>query len=553
MKMFNKIIPTLVLSLLSVNSFASDIVDNTTDYTNLFIGGFIGATILLAIFAFIKTKSANDYYAAGNNVSGFSNGLALAGDYLSAASFLAISSMVFTNGFDGLIFSIGWLVGWPVLTFIIGERIKNLSSSTWGDALDYRFKQRSVRIFVAASSVIVVLLYIVAQMVGAGKLMNSFFGMDKTYAMMLIGGLTFLYVALGGMKATTWIQILKAVMLIGSVTFMALMVLNYINWDPTVLFEKSIQLHTMQDSIMVPGGYIKDPVSAISIGLALMFGTAGLPHILQRLVTVKDSTEARKSLVWATNWIGYFYFLTFIIGFGAIVFLNQHPEIYFKGGEIKNGLLNGNGLVAVELAKATGGSVFGQFVITVAFATIIAVVTGLTLAATSALSHDLFVKKEKTESTKNTLLRARLSAAVVAILGVALSIYLQTLDTGFMVTLAFAVASSSIVPCLIMSIMWKDSTTKGIVAGGWAGLSSSVLLTILSPSIWVNVFHFSPKTVIFPFASPTMFTMTLAFLIIWVVSLWDNSEQSELERKAYEEQELVADFGPNEIKKIEQN
>lgn len=541
----NKKLQSIMLFMLSLMPLYSYAGDGETQPLKLaFIGLFAGITLLITYISFRSTKNKEDYYAAGKNVSSFNNGLALAGDYLSAASFLAISALVFSNGFDGLIFSIGWLVGWPVLSFILGERIKNLAKYTWGDALSYRFKNKSVRVFTAVSTLIVVLLYIVAQMVGAGKLMTLFFGIDSNYGMMIVGFLTLIYVAFGGMKATTKIQIFKAILLLGSVSFMAIVVLNSVNWNPTVLFVKATDLHTMKDSILVPGGYIKDPVSAISIGLALMFGTAGLPHILQRLLTVKDSIEARKSVVWATNWIGYFYFLTFIIGFGAIIFLNQNPELYFKGGNISEGVIGGKNMVAVLLANATGGEVFGQFVITVAFATIIAVVTGLTLAGTSAIAHDLLGENEENES--KSLIKAKVATVAVSVTGVGLGIALQSLDVGFMVTLAFAVASSSIVPALMMSILWKDSTTKGVVVGGWAGLISSIVLTILSPSIWVEVLHFSNSTVLFPFASPTLFTMIIAFATIWVVSLWDNSENAELERLHFDKQQLISEFGEQE-------
>src|SRR6476659_1395621 len=316
---------------------------------------FVLATLGITKWAAGRTKSAADFYAAGGGITGFQNGLAIAGDYMSAASFLGISGLVFANGFDGLIFSIGWLVGWPVITFLMAERLRNLGKFTFADVAGYRFSQTPIRVFAAAGSLVVVAFYMIAQMVGAGQLIKLLFGMDYLYAEILVGSIMMMYVLFGGMTATTWVQIIKACMLLGGATFMALAVMWQFGFSPEAMFAKAVEVHSKKDAIMAPGALIKDPISAISVGMALMFGTAGLPHILMRFFTVPNAKEARKSVGWATTWIGYFYILTFIIGFGAITNLIPNPANYFVGGEVAKGLVGGGNMAAVHLAGAVGG------------------------------------------------------------------------------------------------------------------------------------------------------------------------------------------------------
>jgi len=306
------------------------VAKQATNWTAIaMFGAFVVLTLFITKWAASKTKSASDFYTAGGGITGFQNGLAIAGDYMSAASFLGISGLVFANGFDGLIFSIGWLVGWPVITFLMAERLRNLGKFTFADVAGYRFSQTPIRIFAAAGSLVVVAFYMIAQMVGAGQLIKLLFGMDYLYAEILVGSIMMMYVLFGGMTATTWVQIIKACMLLGGATFMALAVMWQFGFSPEAMFAKAVEVHDKKDAIMSPGALIKDPVSAISVGMALMFGTAGLPHILMRFFTVPNAKEARKSVGWATTWIGYFYILTFIIGFGAITNLIPNPASYF--------------------------------------------------------------------------------------------------------------------------------------------------------------------------------------------------------------------------------
>lgn len=344
---------------------------------------FVGGTLYITYWASKKTRSRSDYYTAGGNITGFQNGLAIAGDYMSAASFLGISALVYTSGYDGLIYSLGFLVGWPIILFLIAERLRNLGRYTFADVASYRLQQRPIRSLSACGSLVVVALYLIAQMVGAGKLIELLFGLNYHVAVILVGILMVMYVMFGGMLATTWVQIIKAVLLLFGATFMAVMVMKSVGFSFDALFKQAMAVHPKGASIMSPGGLVSDPISALSLGLGLMFGTAGLPHILMRFFTVSDAKEARKSVFYATGFMGYFYFLTFIIGFGAILLVSANPA--FK--DATGALIGGNNMAAVHLADAVGGDFFLGFISAVAFATILAVVAGLTLVIRSEINN----------------------------------------------------------------------------------------------------------------------------------------------------------------------
>ena len=347
---------------------------------------FVGLTLYITYWAAKRTRSRAEYYTAGGKITGFQNGLAIAGDFMSAASFLGISALVYTSGYDGLIYSIGFLIGWPVILFLIAERLRNLGRYTFADVVSYRLKARPIRVLSASGSLVVVALYLIAQMVGAGKLIELLFGLNYIVAVVLVGILMVFYVLFGGMLATTWVQIIKAVLLLAGASFMALMVMKAVDFNFNTLFKDAVAVHKNGLAIMSPGGLVSDPVSALSLGLALMFGTAGLPHIIMRFFTVSDAKEARKSVFYATGFIGYFYILTFIIGFGAILLVSPNPVFKDAAGA----LIGGTNMAAVHLADAVGGNLFLGFISAVAFATILAVVAGLTLAGASAVSHDLY-------------------------------------------------------------------------------------------------------------------------------------------------------------------
>lgn len=521
---------------------------------------FVAGTLWITKWAAAKTRSAADFYTAGGGITGFQNGLAIAGDYMSAASFLGISAAVMASGYDGLIYSIGFLVGWPVITFLMAERLRNLGKFTFADVAGYRFQQTPIRAFAASGTLVVVAFYLIAQMVGAGQLIKLLFGLDYWIAVVLVGALMMIYVLFGGMTATTWVQIIKAVLLLAGVSFMAFMVLAQFGFSPEALFAKGVavksaiasnQGKTAEEAnaiglaIMGPGGFIKDPISAISFGMALMFGTAGLPHILMRFFTVPDAKEARKSVFWATTWIGYFYVLIFIIGFGAITLVLTNPEFSDTAtGVIKGGAGTAN-MAAVLVAKSVGGDVFYGFISAVAFATILAVVAGLTLSGASAVSHDLYatvLKKGKADSASE-LKVSRLTTLSLGVIAVVLGIVFEKQNIAFMVSLAFAIAASANFPVLFMSVLWKDCTTRGAVIGGFLGLVSSVGLTVVSPSVWEAVLGNPKGSALFPYTSPALFSMTIGFVGIWIFSLLDRSANAQRERAAFPAQQVRSETG----------
>ena len=490
---------------------------------------FVGLTLCITYWASKRNNSAADYYAAGGKITGLQNGLAIAGDYMSAASFLGISALVFTSGYDGLIYSIGFLVGWPIILFLIAERLRNLGKYTFADVASYRLGQTQIRTLSACGSLVVVAFYLIAQMVGAGKLIQLLFGLDYYVAVILVGILMCMYVLFGGMLATTWVQIIKAVLLLSGASFMALMVMKHVNFDFSLLFSEAIKVHPKGEAIMSPGGLVKDPVSAFSLGLALMFGTAGLPHILMRFFTVSDAKEARKSVLYATGFIGYFYILTFIIGFGAILLVSTNPAFKDAAGA----LLGGNNMAAVHLANAVGGSIFLGFISAVAFATILAVVAGLTLAGATAVSHDLYasvIKKGKAND-KDEIRVSKITTICLGVLAIGLGILFESQNIAFMVGLAFSIAASCNFPVLLLSMYWKKLTTRGAMIGGWLGLVSAVGLMVLGPTIWVQILHH--EKAIFPYEYPALFSMAIAFVGIWFFSITDKSTAGVNERALF--------------------
>ena len=523
-------------------------------------GGFVVATLWITKWAASKTKSASDFYTAGGGITGFQNGLAIAGDYMSAASFLGISAAVMASGYDGLIYSIGFLVGWPIITFLMAERLRNLGKFTFADVAGYRFQQGPIRAFAASGTLVVVAFYLIAQMVGAGQLIKLLFGLEYWMAVVIVGGLMMVYVLFGGMTATTWVQIIKACLLLAGVTFMAIMVLAQYNFSPEALFAKGVEVRTAIAAntgktpeeaarvglgIMGPGGFIKDPISAISFGMALMFGTAGLPHILMRFFTVPDAKEARKSVLWATTWIGYFYVLIFIIGFGAITLVLTNPEMADTVKGVINGGAGTANMAAVLVAKSVGGNVFYGFISAVAFATILAVVAGLTLSGASAVSHDIYatvVKKGQADS-KSELRVSRITTLVLGVVAVVLGIAFEKQNIAFMVSLAFAVAASANFPVLFLSVLWKDCTTRGAVVGGFMGLVSSVGLTIVSPSVWEGTLGNPAGSAWFPYTSPALFSMAIGFIGIWLFSITDKSANAVRERAAFPAQQVRSETG----------
>ena len=490
---------------------------------------FVLFTLGITRWAARRTRSASDFYTAGGGLTGFQNGLAIAGDMISAASFLGISAMMFLNGYDGLLYALGVLAGWPIILFLIAERLRNLGKYTFADVVSYRLAQTPVRLTSAFGTLTVALMYLVAQMVGAGKLIELLFGISYLYAVILVGVLMVFYVTFGGMLATTWVQIIKAVLLLSGTTFMALMVLRHFGYSTEAMFAGAAAVHTKGQAIMAPGGLLSNPIDAISLGLGMMFGTAGLPHILMRFFAVSDAKEARKSVFYATGFIGYFYLLLIVVGFGAIVMVGTEPAYRDASGAI----IGGGNMIAVHLAQAVGGNLFLGFISAVAFATILAVVAGLALSGASAVSHDLYacvVRKGK--ATEQEEMRvSRIATLAIGVLAIILGLLFESQNIAFLSGLVLAIAASVNFPVLFLSMFWKGLTTRGAVAGSMAGLVSAIALLVLSPAVWVNVLHFDKA--LFPYNNPALFSMSLAFLGAWVFSVTDSSPQAAQERGRY--------------------
>ncbi|MHC2075900.1 cation/acetate symporter ActP [Agrobacterium tumefaciens] len=501
---------------------------------------FVAASLVLTFWAARRgTRTASDYYAAGGGLSGLQNGLAIAGDYTSAATFLGVTALVYGAGYDGMIYAIGFLVGFPMILFLVAEPLRNLGRFTFADLAAYRLSEAPVRTVAGVNTLVIVLFYLIAQMVGAGKLIELLFGLPYWVAVVLVGTLMMLYVTFGGMLATTWVQITKAVLLLSGTLLMSYLILSQFGFSVGALFKSAVAIHPKGAAIIGPGGLVKDPISAISLGVALIFGTAGLPHILMRFFTVSDARQARVSVLVATGFITIFYTLLFVLGFGAIALLATDPVYKDAAGAI----VGGSNMVAIHLADKLGGSVLLGFISAVAFATILAVVSGLTMAGASAAGHDLFARAihggRVTERAE--ILVSKLSAVAISIVAIVLGILFENQNIAFMVGLVFAIAASANFPVILLSVLWRDLTTRGAVCGSIAGLVCALLLVMLGPAVWTTVLKLGPAP--FPYDNPALFSVPLAFIVTFVVSLTDRSKSADLAREAFNDQYVTAHTG----------
>ncbi len=498
---------------------------------------FIGLTLGITYWAAKRTKTTREYYAAGGSITAAQNGFALAGDYMSAASFLGIAGLVALKGFDGLIYATGWLVGWPIVLFLIAEPLRNLGKYTFADVVAYRMRQTPVRLAAAVGTLATVTFYLIAQMVGAGNLIKLLFGMPYLWAVIIVGVVMLLYVLFGGMIGTTWVQIIKAILLLGGAFLLCLFVLAQFSFNPIVLFARAAEMFNAAAvpavpavaatattpaveavaakpafDVLAPGSLITNPWDAFSLGLALMFGTAGLPHILMRFYTVPDAKAARKSVFYATGLIGFFYLLTFVLGFGAMVLV---------GPDAIKAIDKGGNMAAPLLAEAVGGTWFLGFISAVAFATILAVVAGLTLAASAALAHDIWVSVVRAGHApeKEQLNVARIAAIAVGIIAILLGIAFDGQNVAFMVGLAFAIAASANLPALLLSVFWKQCTTAGAVAAIVVGTAAALILIYVSPTVQVDILKNDPSAVLFGLKNPAIVSIPLSFLAGILVSL----------------------------------
>ena len=503
---------------------------------------FVLMTLGITYWAAGRSKSASDFYTAGGGITGKQNGLAIAGDFMSAATLLGLTAMIYGDGVDGYIYMVAFFVGWPIILFLMAERLRNLGKFTFADITAYRLRQGPVRTMAAVSSLTVVCFYLVAQMVGAGQLIKLLFGLDYNVALVVVGALMLVYVIFGGMVATTWVQIIKACMLLAGGTAIMLLAFSQFGFSFETLTTKAMEVHKLGQNMLAPGKLLADPVTAISMGLGLMFGIAGLPHILMRFFTVTNAQEARKSVFYASGIIAFFFNVIAIMGLCAIVLVGTNPE-FFEGGQVGGKLVGGGNMVALHLAKAAGGNLLLGFLSAVAFATILAVVAGLALAGASAISHDLYARViMKGQASEEKEIRvSKIATLCLGVVAVLLGMAFEKMNVAFMVALAFGVASCANFPVLLMSMYWKGLTTRGALVGGYTGLISSVLFVLFSKSVWVDVLG-NPAP-LFPYTQPALFAMPLAFLAIYVFSKLDNSAEAQAERAAFDDQYVRAQTG----------
>ncbi len=503
---------------------------------------FVALTLVITYWAAKRTKTASDYYAAGGGITGTQNGLAIAGDILSAATLLGISSLIYGKGYDGFLYCLALIVGFPVILFLMAERLRNLGKYTFADVTAFRLEARPVRTAAATSALIVVIMYLIAQMVGAGQLIKLLFGIDYWIAVVLVGVLMVIYVTFGGMIATTWVQIIKAVLLIAGGTVVALLAFSQFGFSFETLAAKAAAVHKDGVKILSPGNLFADPVSAVSFALGMVFGTCGLPHILMRFFTVPDAHQARKSVFVATGCMALFFIVIGIMGLAAVVLVGTDPQ-YFEGGKVGGKLLGGGNMPALHLAHAVGGNVMLGFMAAVAFATILAVVAGLALAGASAVSHDLYanVFKRGKVSEGEEVRVSKVASLGLGVLAVILGIMFEKHNLAFLTGLTLGIAAAANFPVLMLAMYWKGLTTQGAVAGIVVGLVSSVLFVVLSKAVWVTVL--GNQTALFPYEQPALFAMPLAFFAAWLGSVLDHSPRAARERDAFADQDVCAETG----------
>lgn len=530
-----------LLLLISVFCFpvtglaASDGI-NATSITTFLL--FVLFTLGISYWASKKTTSSSAFYNGGGQITAGQNGTAIAGDFMSAASFLGITGLIYSVGFDGLILAVGALAGWPLMLFIISERVRNLGRYTFTDVVSYRLQQRPIKAIATLGSISVIIFYLVAQLVGAGKLIELLFGLSYEIAVLLIGVLVMVYVTIGGMLATTWVQIVKAVLLVLGASLMCTLIFIIADFDLNLIFKTAVDVHPKNTLIIQPGSFFSDPLQAITIALTMMCGLLGLPHILMRIFTVPDMQTARKSVFYASGIMGYFYIMTIFIGFAAIVYVSTNPDFFTDQGQLKGG----TNMVAIHLANVLGGDILMGFMSAVAFATILAVVAGLIVAGSATIAHDVYAElicKGRPDAKKELKL-TRIAAVVFCLLGMGVSILFQNQNVAFIAVMPLVIAASVNFPILLLGMYWRGFTTQGAVVGGIVGFISSVTLIILGPKVWVSII--GAEQALFPYDYPALFTMVAAFLTMFVVSKFDNSQAAQEDRQKFDQQLIASEL-----------
>jgi len=509
----------------------------------------LSITLVITYWASKRITGAETFYAAGRGISGFQNGLAISGDYLSAASFLGIAGLIYLFGFDGFLYSVGFLVAFLTVMFLLAERMRNAGKYTIADVLSFRLREQPARVAAAAGTLTVAAFYLIAQMVGAGVLIQALVGISFAPAVLITGTFMLCYVIFGGMLATTWVQIVKACLLMTGIVVMSVFVLERVGFNPVELFNRADEAAgENQGSYLKPGLFLSSPIDTVSLGLALVLGTAGLPHILMRFFTVPDAKAARSSVVWAMFLIGAFYIMTTFIGFGARAFLGvDGEEAAGKGGNLAAPNL------AAELGGGTGtagGDLFLAIIAAVAFATILAVVAGLVLSASSAVAHDIWssiIRKGK-DSDREEVVAARVSAVGIGIIAIVIALIGgEGLNVSFMVGLAFAIAASANFPALLLALTWRRFNTMGAVTGVTFGIVSAIALIIISPIVWPGPDSEGGAFSFYDLANPGIISIPLGFIGCWlgtVLSSEQGNERSFHELYVRSETGLGSEQGP---------
>jgi cation/acetate symporter len=500
---------------------------------------FVVATLFITWRASKATTTSSTFYNAGGQITGAQNGMAIAGDFMSAASFLGITGLMFIGGFDGLILSLGAFGAWPVLMFLFAKRVRNLGSFTFIDVISQRLDRNPIRLVTAFSTIVIVVMYLIAQMVGAGKLIQLLFGLPYELALVIVSGLVLGYVAFGGMLATTWVQIIKAILLLTGVTLIALLLLTKLDFSFSALLKQATENHPKGEAILSSGVIFNDPIQILTIQISMLFGTVGLPHILMRLFTVPDMRQAKLSAYYASLFIGYFYIALLVLGFGAIALVYNTPAFFDSDGA----LIGGSNMAAIHVASAVGGDVLTGFMSAVCFATILAVVAGLTLSGAAAISHDVYaeVLKQGKPDPATELRLTRISVFLIGLAAVLLGIAFQNENVAFIATIPMVVSASVTFPMLLLSLFWSGLTTRGAIGGALVGLVSSIVLIVLGPQVWVSVL--GNEQALFPYDYPALFTMPLSFVVMFFMSMADNSKRAEVDKENYRALEWRAEFG----------
>lgn len=498
----------------------------------------IAATLYVTYWAAKRTSTASEFYTAGGSLTGWQNGLAIAGDYLSAASFLGIAGSISLVGFDGFYYSIGWLMGYLVVLFLVAEPLRNLGKYTMADMIAARFSARKVRGAAALNTLTIVMFYMLAQLVGAGALIKLLLGIEYWIAVIIVGIMMTIYVLFGGMTATSWVQIIKAVLLMAGTIIISFLVFLKFDFSIFKMFREMATATPHGEAYLHSGVQYKNPLDLISTLIALILGTAGLPHILMRFFTVKNAKTARSSVVFATWIIGLFYLMTIFLGFGAAKFVG-HEAIVAENPA-------GN-MAAPMLAGVLGGPVLESFVSAVAFATILAVVAGLVLSGASAIAHDLYgqVIKKGNVTEKQQVRAARAAALGISVFSIILALFAESMNVAFLVSLAFCIAAAANLPTILYTIYWKRFNTTGAITSMLTGLITSLVLVSISPS----VLNPEPgKTLltgdpIFPFGNPAIVSVPLGFIAGYIGTILS----SEKDEKKYAEVNFKVQTGYREI------